>query len=141
MHRLNRRRLATVVLAPTAALAAWAAVRLIGVDLILEDGGTVGAGEVLAAALAGPVAGWFVVRWLERHSRRPRSTWAFLGSTALAVSIIGPSRLADGSTAVALIGLHFVTAVVVIVGLAGTLPLRGGGNSLAERWPAGDPAR
>jgi hypothetical protein len=35
---------------------------------------------------------------------------AALGSTALAVSIVCPSWLADGSCPVALIGLHFVTA-------------------------------
>jgi hypothetical protein len=124
MPRLDRRRLATVVLAPAAALAAWAALRAAGVDLLLEDGSTISAGDVLAAALAGATAGWLVVRWLEGHSRRPRSRWAFVGSTALAVSIIGPNWLADESSAVALIGLHVVTAAVVIVGFAGTLPLR-----------------
>jgi hypothetical protein len=124
MSRLDRRRLATVVLAPAAALAAWTAARAAGVDLVLENGSTVGAGDVLAAALTGATAGWLVVRWLEGHSRRPRSRWAFVGSTALAVSIIGPNRLADGSSAIALIGLHVVTAAVVIAGFAGTLPLR-----------------
>jgi Family of unknown function (DUF6069) len=124
MSRLDRRRVTTVVLAPAAALAGWAAVRAAGVDLVLENGSTVGAGDVLAAALAGATAGWLLVRWLEAHSRRPRSRWAFIGSTALAVSIIGPNWLADGSSALALIGLHVVTAAVVIAGFAGTLPLR-----------------
>ena len=124
MARLDLRRITTVVLAPTAALAAWAAVRAAGVDLVLKDGSTVGAGDVLAAALAGATAAWLVVRWLEGHSRRPRSRWALIGSTALAVSIVGPNWLADGSSAVALIGLHAVTATVVIAGFAGTLPLR-----------------
>jgi len=124
MTRLDPRRLATVVLAPATALAAWAAVRAAGVDLVLKEGSTVGAGDVLAAALAGATVGWLVVRWLEGHSRRPRSRWAFVGSTALAVSIIGPNWLADGSSALALIGLHVVTAAVVIGGFAGTLPLR-----------------
>src|SRR5262249_4425047 len=102
----------------------WAAVRAAGVELVLKNGSTVGAGDVLAAALAGATVGWLVVRWLERHSRRPRPRWAFVGSTALAVSIIGPTWLADGSRALALIGLHVVTAAVVIAGFAGTLPLR-----------------
>jgi hypothetical protein len=124
MSRLDRRRVTTLVLAPAAALAAWTALRTVGVDLVLKDGSTVGAGDVLVAALAGATAGWLVVRRLESHSRRPRSRWAFIGSAALAVSIIGPNWLADGSTAVALIGLHVVTAAVVIAGFAGTLPLR-----------------
>jgi hypothetical protein len=141
MRSLDRPRLATVVVAPAAALAAWAAARVAGVDFVLKDGSTVGPGEVFTAAVAGAVAGWLVVRWLERRSRRPRSTWAFLGSTALAVSIVGPSRLADGSTAVALIGLHFVTAAVVIVGFARTLPIRRGGIHGARQRPASDPAR
>jgi hypothetical protein len=54
----------------------------------------------------------------------------FVASTALAVSGIGPSCLADGVTALLLFGLHFVTAVVVIVGFMRTLPARarpGGG--------------
>jgi Family of unknown function (DUF6069) len=65
-----------------------------------------------------------VVRLLERLSRRPRRLWSFVGSTALAVSIIGPAWLADGASSVALIALHFVVAIVVISGFAGTLPAR-----------------
>lgn len=125
MNRVDRRRLETVLLAPAAALAAWGLVRAVGVDLVLKDGSTVGAGAVIAAALAAALAAWLVVRWLEFHSRRPRSIWALVGSTALAASLIGPSWRADGASAVALIGLHFVTAIVVINGLAGTLPPRG----------------
>jgi hypothetical protein len=78
------------------------------------------------AALAGALGGWLVVRLIERRSRSPLRTWAVVGSTALAVSMIGPSYLADGASAVALMSLHLVTAVVVIVGFAGTLPVRRG---------------
>jgi hypothetical protein len=53
MTDINRRRLATVVVAPAAALTGWAVVRLIGVDLVLKTGGTVGPVEVLVAALVG----------------------------------------------------------------------------------------
>ena len=82
---------------------------------------------MFAAALVGALAGLFVVRLLERRSRHPRSWWSFGGSTALAVSIIGPTWLADGASAVALITLHIVTAAVVIIGFAGTLPVNGSG--------------
>jgi Family of unknown function (DUF6069) len=120
----NRRRIATVAFAPIAALAAWAVVRMAGIDLALRDGGTVGPGEVVTAALIGALGGWLVARWLERRSVRPRRTWSFVGSTALAVSIMGPAWRADGSSAVALIALHVATAVVVIAGFAGTVPVR-----------------
>ncbi len=141
-HR-TRRRIGTVVLAPVAALTAWAFIRLLGIDLVVSAGdGTVGAADVFVAALVGALAGWLVVRLLERHSRRPRPWWSFVGSTALALSIIGPAWLADGASAVALIALHIVTAVVVISGFAGTLPVRRDDSTLCGPcWPYGDPAR
>ncbi len=119
----TRRRIGIVVLAPTAAVIAWACIRLAGIELAVSTGdGTVGPVDVLAAALLGALAGWFVVRLLERHSRRPWFWWPALGSTALAVSTIGPAYLADSTTAIALTALHFVTAIVVIGGFAATLP-------------------
>ncbi len=42
--------------------------------------------------------------------------WARVSSTALAVSMIGPTWFADGTTSLALISLHVATAVVVIIG-------------------------
>jgi Family of unknown function (DUF6069) len=123
MTRHTRRRIGTVVLAPAAALAGWAVIRLFGVDLVVSTGdGIVGAADVVAAALVGALAGWVVVRLLERHSRRPWLWWPALGSSALAVSTIGPSHLAEGTSGVALTALHFVIAIVVISGFATTLP-------------------
>ena len=128
MTNSTRRRLATVVSAPCAALATWALIRVIGVDLSVSVGsGTVGPGNVVAAGLFGALAGWAAARAFEHHSRRPRAWWAFTASTGLAVSLLGPSWLADGSSAVALIALHLVTALVVIVGLLGTIPVHGAG--------------
>jgi hypothetical protein len=120
----TRRRLITVGLAPLAALAAWSSMKALGADLVLKDGMSVGAGDVVLAAVTGAVAAWVVARWIERHSHRPRSVWGFTASTALAVSGIGPSWLADGVTALLLFGLHFVTAGVVIIGFLPTLPVR-----------------
>ncbi|HVU76199.1 MAG TPA: DUF6069 family protein [Gaiellaceae bacterium] len=129
MHR-TRRRLATVVLAPAAALAAWGVVRSIGVDLTVSTGsGTVGAADVVAAATVVSLLAWAVAAQLERRVHSPRRWWAFLTSAGLALSITGPTYLADGGSAVALIGLHFVTAAVVIAGLGGTLPWRGPATS------------
>jgi hypothetical protein len=122
---IRNRRLATVVAAPVAALIAWACIRLGGIDLVVKTGdGSVGPADVVVAALAAALAGWFVVRLQERYTDRPGFWWPPLGSTALAVSTIGPAYLSDGVSAVALTGLHFVTAIVVITGFAATLPAR-----------------
>ena len=125
MTSRNLRRLATVLVAPAAALAAWAFVQLIGIDPTVSGAtGAVGAGDVVAAALVAAAAAWLVLLLVERRSSRPRKTWPVVASTALSVSVIGPTWLADGAGAVALIALHVVVALVVITGFAGTLPAR-----------------
>jgi hypothetical protein len=130
MTNRTRRRISTVVLAPVAALAAWACLRLLGLDFDVKTGdGSVGPVDVVAAALVGGLAGWLVLRLVERHSRRPRLWWARIGSTALAISTIGPAYLSDGISALALTALHFVTAIVVISGFATTLPARRDGRT------------
>jgi uncharacterized membrane protein len=127
MTHNTRRRIGTVVLSPVAALAAWALMRLMGIDLVVSVGdGTVGPTDVFAAALLGALGGYAVVRLLERTSRYPRRLWSFLGPTALAVSVIGPMWFSDGTSSVALIALHFVVAVIVIGGFGGTLAERAG---------------
>jgi hypothetical protein len=127
MTHLRSRRAATVVAAPVAALAAWGLIRLAGTDLVLKSGhGTVGPAGVVTTALVAALAGWLVVRLVERASAQPQRLWVLIGSTALGASLIGPSWLADGASAVALISLHVVTAVVVIGGFAATLPARCG---------------
>jgi hypothetical protein len=139
MHRTSRR-IATLVLAPSAALGAWALARLIGVDLVVSTGsGTVRPPDVVFAATLAAVLAWIVAGQLERRVRRPRQWWAFVTSTGLAVSMIGPSWFADGSSAVALICLHFVTAVVVIAGFGGTLPWRALDRPSRD-WPDGSDA-
>ena len=47
--------------------------------------------------------------------------WPALGSSALAVSLVGPSHLAHGASVAARIALHFVTGIAVICGFATTL--------------------
>lgn len=120
-HR-TRHRIVTVTLAPVAALAAWAPMRLAGADLAVRAGGTVGPADVVAAALVGGLGAWYVVRTLEDTTRRPAFWWPIVGSTVLGASLIGPSYLADGVDALALGGLHVVTAMVLIWGLERTLP-------------------
>jgi Family of unknown function (DUF6069) len=109
-----------VAVAAAAALVVWAAVRLLGVDLAIETG-TVGPVDVVVAVLVAGVAAWAVHRVLSRRAGSAR-WWPFVGSTALAVSIIGPSYLADGAAGVALIGMHLVVGVILILGFARFVP-------------------
>jgi hypothetical protein len=49
--------------------------------------------------------------------------WPLVGSTALAISIIGPTWLADGLAGVVLIGMHVAVGVVLIAGFAAPAPI------------------
>jgi hypothetical protein len=73
------------------------------------------AAAAVLVALAG-LAAWGVSTLLVR--RGADRWWPFVGSTALAISIIGPTRLADGAAGVVLIGMHLVVGVVLIVGFS-----------------------
>jgi hypothetical protein len=128
MSHKTRQRVAVVALAPVAALAGWGVIEAIGVNLTLKSssvsGGTVGPGDIVAGSVAGALLGWLVASLIERHSRSPLRRWSFVGSTGLGVSMIGPTWLADGGSAVALNALHMIVAFVVIAGFARTLPYR-----------------
>jgi hypothetical protein len=139
MANATARRVATVVAAPLAALAAWAVLRAAGVDFAVSTGdGRVGAGDVVGAATAAALLGWLVARVLAQRVERPRLWWLRIASTCLAVSIVGPSNLAHDVDSVALMGLHVVTAFVVILGLTATVPVRG---RAADRAGAPAPTR
>jgi hypothetical protein len=114
-----RSSLAVIVAAVGVALAVWGAIRLIGVDLTVgkDDPDTVGAVDVVVAAAIGGVAAWGVHALMARRPRTER-WWPFVGSTALAISMTGPSYLADGSSAVALMCLHLAVGAVLIAGFA-----------------------
>jgi hypothetical protein len=134
MSKIRSRRIATVVLAPLVALTAWGLLRAAGVAFHVSTGsGRVGAGDVVVAAAVAALLGWAVVRWLERHLERPRLWWVRVASTCLAVSIVGPSRLAGDVDGVALMGLHIVTAAVIVTGFAATLPRRRRSSRYPER--------
>jgi hypothetical protein len=55
-------------------------------------------------------------------SARTARWWPFVGTTAIAVSMTGPSYLADGAAAVALISMHLAVGVVLVWGLARYAP-------------------
>ncbi len=117
---LDRRLNGPVVIAAATAVALviYGLIRWLWVTPIAEMNGedeVVGwANVALVTILAGLVA-WGVAILLKRAGK---ARWfPAVGSTALAISIIGPSYLADGSSAVALIILHFAVAIVLIYGL------------------------
>jgi hypothetical protein len=125
MKTTTRGSLAVVAAAVAAALVAWAVIRLVGVELTLKDGASsagsrVDAVDVLLTSLVAGLAAWGVYALLA-HWRRAR-WWPFIGSTALAVSITGPSYLADGISAVSLICLHILVGVVLITGFMRAVP-------------------
>ena len=109
---------AIVATATLVALVTWGLARVLGVELTVGKGGQaslVGAADVLVAVLVAGVAAWLVQRFLAR--RGAAGWWPFLGSTALAISIIGPTWLADGAASVVLIGMHLAVGLVLIAGL------------------------
>ena len=115
--------LAVVAAGMAAGLVVWAVVRLLGVDLTVESGsGTtqVGVVDVLLTTLAAGLAAWGVFALLLR--RRRARWWPFVGSTALAISMLGPSYLADGISAVSLICMHVAVGVVLITGFMRAVP-------------------
>ncbi|HET8601840.1 MAG TPA: DUF6069 family protein [Segeticoccus sp.] len=123
----TRTRVLTVLAAPSVALAAWAVVRGLGTDLVTDDGRAVGAASVVVVSLLAALAGWGVVRLLERHTRRPALGWGLVASATLSLSILGPSTTASGAALVGLVLLHLVTAAVVMGGFSA---------SFGPAWPA-----
>lgn len=123
MKPTTRHNLAVVAAGMAAGLVVWAVVRLLGVELTVESGsGTtqVDVVDVLVATLVAGLAAWGVFALLLR--RRRARWWPFIGSTALAVSMLGPSYLADGISAVSLICMHVVVGVVLITGFMRAAP-------------------
>jgi hypothetical protein len=112
------RRAAGVVAAATAAaLAIWALARMLDVALTVgkgHDASTVGAADVVVTVVLAGLAAWGVQALLAR--RGAARWWPFVGSTALAISVIGPTWLADGAAGAMLIGMHLAVGAVLIAG-------------------------
>lgn len=124
------RRLAGVLAAPVAALAAHLVLTQ-GLDIDLRAGGrTVGWSSVLIAAVVAGSAGWLVVAGLERLGGNQRRRWSMLSLVVLALSLPGP--LLEGETPVVglgLVALHLLVAAVVIPTLAPSSPGTGEGGT------------
>ena len=107
-----------IAAAAIVALVLYGLIRWLWVTPIAEMNGedkAVGWANVVIVTILAGLAAWGVAVLLKRAGK---ARWfPAVGSTALAISIIGPSYLADGSSAVALILLHFAVAIVLIVGM------------------------
>lgn len=107
-----------IAAAVAVALVLYGLIRWLWVTPIAEMNGedeVVSWANVLAVTILAGLVAWGVAILLERAGK---ARWfPAVGSAALAISIIGPSYLADGASAVALILLHFAVAIVLIVGL------------------------
>ena len=117
MTNRSRRSAGVVAAAMAVALAIWALARLLGATLTVgkgADASQVGTAEVLVTALLAGLAAWGAHALLAR--RGAARWWPFVGSTALAISIIGPTWLADGAASVVLIGMHLAVGLVLIAG-------------------------
>ena len=125
MHPSAKRTAGVVAGATAAALVVWAVARLLGIELNVELGGEVrqvGPVDVVIATVLAGLAAWAVLSILARSPRTIR-WWPFVGSTGIAVSMLGPSYLAHGADAVALIAMHLVVGAVVVWGLFSSLVL------------------
>jgi hypothetical protein len=119
MHPSAKRTSGVVAVAAAAALIIWAVARLLGVDVEVELGGEirqVGPVDILATTIVAGLAAWVVYSFLARTPRTAR-WWPFVGSTALAISMLGPSYQSDGAAAIALIAMHLAVGAILIRGL------------------------
>lgn len=102
------------------ALAAWGIVEILGIELETgrgDDTSNVGPADVAIAALVAGVGAWLVHGLLARMHVRAM-WWPIVGTTVLAISMNGPSWLAEGEALVALVAMHFAVAIVLIMGFS-----------------------
>ncbi|HEV8166035.1 MAG TPA: DUF6069 family protein [Actinomycetota bacterium] len=117
------RHVGVVAAAVIVALAIWALARLLGVELTVGKGqhpSEVGVVDVVVAALLAGLAAWGTRALLAR--RGADGAWPIVGATALGISYIGPSYLADGLSALVLIAMHLAVGLVLIAGFSRFTP-------------------
>jgi hypothetical protein len=106
-----------IAAATVVSLALYGLIRWLWVTPIAEMNGedrVVGWSNVAIVTILAGLAAWGVAILLQRAGK---ARWfPSVGSIALALSILGPSFLADGSSVAALILLHFAVGIVLIVG-------------------------
>ncbi|MGL5929336.1 MAG: DUF6069 family protein [Dermatophilaceae bacterium] len=97
-----------------------------GMDLRAATGGAereIPAAAVVLSALIGGLLGWGIAELLQRRAGRPKRTWVILTTILAALSCVSPfGGAADTSSALGLVLMHIAVALVVIPGIAATLP-------------------
>ena len=116
----NPKRAAGILGAALSAAAVWAvAVPLLGIHLAIRFGSgpiqVVGIEAVVISAIAGSLAGWFVLAMLERRFRQGLTIWTWLATAgvlaSLSVPLIAGTTL---STKIALPLMHLAVGAVLI---------------------------
>lgn len=125
-HR-NRIRLGAVLAATASSLIAWVVMGpLAEVELVVPAGSavrTVGADDVVLAAVLSGVAAVATTALVDRWARRPRRTWTVIATSVFALTLLGPiGSGAETGIVGALVALHSVVAIVLIPQLRRTLP-------------------
>ncbi|MRG60265.1 hypothetical protein GE115_10350 [Agromyces sp. CFH 90414] len=121
----RRRRLgraATVAIAVVLPLLLWVvAVPVAGLELAVGSGAaaqTIGPAAIIGAALVAGLAAWGVLALLERFTGHGPRTFAIIGWTLLALSLLGPVTIgAAGPMLVVLLAMHVVTGAILVIGL------------------------
>ncbi|WP_460496498.1 DUF6069 family protein [Glycomyces tarimensis] len=117
-----KRFLASVVVAPAAALALWAvAVGVFGVSLVAgaEDARIhIGPWAVVIASVLVGLAAWALLAVLERLTAKSGRIWTITAVIVLALSVpLGPLGAESTAAVVVLVLMHMVVAAVLIPGL------------------------
>jgi hypothetical protein len=119
--RMNDRQTAivSILLAVVVAVLVWLVFVVSGVNPFVTMGGEeqeIGVIETVLSTVGAGLAAWgariFVVRLGQSR------WWPFVGTTALALSMLGPTYMADGISIFALSCLHFAAGIPLILGLA-----------------------
>ena len=112
------RSLAVIATGVVTSAVLWGLFRLSGVGLDLTDSASmsnVGIADVLVATTIAGFAAWGVHSFMLR--RGLARWWPLIGSAALSISIIWPSRLAEGSSVLPLVAMHLIVGWELIAGL------------------------
>jgi len=124
------RRAVVIVVALAVAMADWfVTARLIGIDLVVDQGSgpqPIKPALVAAAPVVSGILGWLLLAILERTAnRRAALIWRVTAAVVLALSLLSPITMAQSvPTMIALLSMHLLVGVILIVGLPVSAELR-----------------
>ncbi len=91
--------------------------QLVGVELEVRGGQSIGIASVLATVLVVSVLGVSLLRLLESRTANGLRTWTIIAAVVLVASLTGPLGATTAAAALVLVSLHVGVAGVLIVGL------------------------